>query len=439
MTGRAVRPRYHFAPRAGWINDPLGVTFRREAFDVFFQYVPDGTTWRPDCQWGHAVSTDLMGFAEEAAALVPGDGDAGCWSGCVVAGHDLIFFTSVAPADLSTGRVRTARALDATWHEWAKGPYVVEVPPGTAVSAFRDPFVWWDDDRWRMLVGAALPGGTAAALTFTSPDLAHWTYDGVFAERSSRERDGAWTGSLWECPQLVRVDGEDVLIVSVWDDDELHHVACARGVSGSGRFAAGTWQQLTFGAFYAATAFRDDEGQPALLQWLRGVGDPVAGWCGALSVPQRLSVRDGRVLAMPHPRVAGARGRPVMCGQAVDEPVALPSWHCELGLAPAAAVHAARLTCGGERDGTHPAVTLDLDWTGGEFRLAARGARPDVCGPLDPGREGITVLLDGCLAEVYLGRSGVAAAPIQQQRAEPAWMHVSRGVRVDVWELNQPR
>ncbi|MEP6527174.1 MAG: glycoside hydrolase family 32 protein [Nocardioidaceae bacterium] len=449
MTGRARRPAYHFAPRKGWINDPLGVTYRGGTYDVFYQYVPGATTWQPACQWGHAVSADLVTFAEQSAALTPGDGDAGCWSGCVVAEHDLMLFTSVTPPDLSIGRVRCARPRDPAWREWAKGSYVVDVPAGTGAAAFRDPSVWWDNDVWRMLVGAALPGRTAAALTFTSPDLQQWTYSGVFAERSSSERNGAWTGSLWECPQLVRIDGEDVLLVSVWDDDALQYVACARGVCSGGRFAAQAWQQLTFGAYYAATSFCDDEGKPALLQWLRGVGDPAAGWCGALSIPQRLSIREGRVLAAPHPRVAAARAREVMSVRpvAAGEPVALPSWHCEVVLRPRHDTDVVRLAFSSQRNGSDPAVTLTLDWEQAQFSLAAPDAEDDVSGPLDQRRSEVTLLLDGCLAEAYLGRSGVVAVPIRPATAVIGWLRVaSSGGRADddplvgVWDLTrEPR
>jgi len=327
------RPTYHFTPGRGWINDPLGVTFRAGQVELFYQYVPDTTVWQASCQWGHATSTDLVTWEEQPVALAPGDGDEGCWSGCIVADANVLLYTSVGEPDRAIGRVRAARSDDDSWQRWTKGPFVVDPPADLAVSAFRDPFVWRDGEQWRMLVGAGLPGGVGAALSYASPDLATWSYDGIFAQRATSERDGCSTGSIWECPQLVRIDAEDYLVVSVWDDHTLKYVAGVRGALRAGRFETiGAWQQLTHGSYYAGTGFVDDDGHAGLLHWLREVGDPADGWMGALSVPHRLSSEDGLLVARPHPRVAAARRRLLV----EDQPVAdgfvlhLPSWHCEV-------------------------------------------------------------------------------------------------------------
>ncbi|MBA2695762.1 MAG: glycoside hydrolase family 32 protein [Actinobacteria bacterium] len=323
------RPRLHLAPVSGWVNDPLGLTYRDGAYHAFVQFNPHGCAWAPECHWAHATSPDLLTWTEQPVALSPGDGDAGCWSGCVVTDADVattLFYTSVDLPDLGLGRVRTAYP-DPTWTHWSKGDVVVRPPEDLGLATFRDPFVLRDGDLWRMLVGAGLRDGTATALTFVSADLRRWEYDGLLAGRSVDDHDPVWTGSAWECPQLVQVGGRHALIVSAWHQDELHHVAGALGRYVEGRVDVERWQQLTYGpSHYAASAFRDADGAVSVVTWLREAGSQEGedgGWAGAMSLPMRLAAPEGRLSLTLHPSVAAARGEPAPDG------VACPAWDLE--------------------------------------------------------------------------------------------------------------
>jgi beta-fructofuranosidase len=309
-----ARPRLHFTPRSGWVNDPLGLTFRDGTYHLYFQHVPGQTDWAASCHWGHATSPDLLHWSERPVALAPSDDDAGCWSGSI-ATHDratVLFYTSVnAPPDLAVGRIRTARPADPDLDVWTKDPGVaVELPAGVQVRTFRDPFVFEDAGRWWMLVGAGLADGTATALAWSSPDLDRWEYAGPLAERHRDVRDGGvWTGSMWECPQLVRVGDRHVLVVSVWDDGALHSVAAAVGRFADGRFDAESWHRMSWGdSHYAASAFSDREGRPGLVCWLRGVPAEPADWAGATSLPYRLGLDGDRPVLSLHPVLAEQRG-----------------------------------------------------------------------------------------------------------------------------------
>jgi len=297
VTGPAPTPGFH--PARGWLNDPHGITYRPEErrYHLFFQHVPDSLTWRPDLSWGHAVSPDLERWIELPPVLAPDAEDVGCWSGCLVDGR--IFYTAVAggPAGHGLGRIRSAVPCDEAWSAWRKVD--VELRPPDGLRVFRDPFVLREGTGWRMLVGAGLPDDVAAVVSFTSEDLTTWDYDGVLAERSSAERAGTWTGSAWECPQLVEVDGRWVLLVSVWHDHETRHLAYAFGTRDGGRFDAGPWRRLAEGAPYAASTFTDAHGRPAVVCWLRGHAAPEGRWAGALSVPQLLARRGDELVLEP--------------------------------------------------------------------------------------------------------------------------------------------
>ena len=308
------RPASHFTPRSGWVNDPLALTWRDGRYHLFFQHVPATTSWAPHCHWGHAVSPDLLSWEERPVALRPADDEVGCWSGCVVRpphGADLLLYTSVRDDDLELGTIRLARprrtasgsAGSDPWDDWTPAEVVACAPAGVGAVTFRDPVVVPDGDAWRMLVGGGLAPeggrgpGTACVFGFESRDLVAWGYTGLVAARNGAETEPEWTGTTWECPQLVRVGLEDVLVVSVCDEAGPHHVMAAPGRFSDGRFTARTpWQRLTYGVPYAATTFAARDGVPALLTWLRDVAEPAAGWAGALGLPLAVRLSGARVV-----------------------------------------------------------------------------------------------------------------------------------------------
>jgi beta-fructofuranosidase len=307
-----MRPLLHFTAETGWINDPHGLTFHDGAYHLFHQFVPDSLVWAPNCHWGHAVGSDLLSWQHRPIAIAPGDGDDGIWTGSLVEDADggaRILYTSVVQPDIGIGRVRVATPASDSWDQWVKGDVVIEAPTDLDLIACRDPFVVPEGDGWRMFIGAADSAGLAMALTYTSADLAEWEYDGVAASRSTEERSPVWMGALWECPQFFEVDGHWVMVSSVWDDDVLHYAGYGVGLYSDGRFEADTWGQLSFGdSYYAPSFFRDSEGRPCLMFWMRGVADAEEGWSSCLSLPHLLSIRDGRLVAEPHPDVAARRG-----------------------------------------------------------------------------------------------------------------------------------
>ncbi|MDQ4502859.1 glycoside hydrolase family 32 protein [Sinomonas sp. ASV322] len=310
------RPAFHFTSPSGWINDPLGLTFHGGQYHLFYQHVPGATDWAPQCRWGHATSDDLLAWKTRPVALEPGEGDGGCWSGSIASGpggESTMFYTSVDDDAPEIGKARLARPApgsEASWERWVKGPVVADLPEGEESVAFRDPLVFHDGTCWRMIMGSGRPDGTAVAYSWASDDLSAWRYDGVFASRHSSEADGVWTGSVWECPQAVRVGEKWALLVSVWEPIRPHYEAYALGDIVCGRFVAETpWRRLTYGpSYYAGAVYRDKDGNPGIIYWLRHVSDPDAGWAGAHSLPHRLALVGDRLEIRLPLSLLGRRG-----------------------------------------------------------------------------------------------------------------------------------
>lgn len=75
------RPRFHFMPPGGWINDPTGAIFWQGRYHLFYEYYPDaayqvaehadGSHAHLRICWGHASSRDLVHWVHHPIALRP--------------------------------------------------------------------------------------------------------------------------------------------------------------------------------------------------------------------------------------------------------------------------------------------------------------------------------------------------------------------------------
>ncbi|WP_457965605.1 glycoside hydrolase family 32 protein [Arthrobacter sp. D1-29] len=407
MNAQELRPAFHFTAGEGWINDPLGVTWKDGQYHLFYQYVPGSTTWASNCHWGHATSPDMIAWTEQGIAVAPGDGDDGVWSGSIVTAADgaaTMYYTSVTEPDIGIGTVRAATPDDASWNSWTKGQKLMTAPD-LGVVAYRDPFVFRDGEQWRMFVGAGLEGGTAAAVSYSSPDLSEWTLDGIAAQRSGIESDPVWTGTMWECPQLFEIDGSHVLVTSIWEDDVLHYVAYGVGTYAGGKFTARSWGQLSYGkSYYAPSFFRDKDGAPSLIFWVRGVISPKAQWASALSIPHTLTLDGDTLVATPHADLATYSRpgslNPVSAG--VFETVLDGGADLRCTVTAGTVIRLATV------DG--PLATVRHDGDGIEVTVPGNADFTDAFLPVDEGCE-LRAIIDAGVLEIS-GRQGIMAVPL---------------------------
>ncbi len=206
-----------------------------------------------------------------------------------------------------------------------------------------------------------------------------------------------WTGSGWECPQLLQIDGRWVLVVSVWEPTVPHYVAYAVGDLVDGRFIPGTWRRLTYGrSYYAPSAFRDEQGRPGLIHWLRAVDDPAGVWAGASSIPQLLTRVGDALHPAPHPAVAARRGNPQTLQP--DRPTRLGGPVIDLEWAPT--VVGDRLVVVGDDDQRRLDVVVSTD---GLTVAHANGVWSM------PWGGPVRLLLDIGVVEIYCGTAALAA------------------------------
>lgn len=206
------RPKYHFSPEYGWMNDPNGMVYFEGEYHLFYQYNPYGTKWG-NMHWGHAVSNDLMSWTYLGVPIVP-DSNGTIFSGsAVIDKNNTAGFGENAMIAIYTNEGKTqsqsiAYSLDRgrTFKKYSENPVI----PNQGIPDFRDPKVFWDEESASWIMALA----TRQTVTFySSPNLKEWTKQSVFGDGIGSH------GGVWECPDLfpIQYKGETkwVLLVSI--------------------------------------------------------------------------------------------------------------------------------------------------------------------------------------------------------------------------------
>lgn len=308
------RPAYHLLPAGRFINDPNGCVQFEGAYHMFYQHLPfwgekDGS---PAPGWGHAVSRDLVHWQRWTIALMPlpgtYDAQAVASGACVIDdGFPTIVYTSVPPQAQSL-----ARSFDGmrTWRRFAGNPVIPKPPPIPGLEdGFRDPFVWREGGRWRMLAGSGIRGQGGTVLLYESADLLSWNFIGPLCTGMGADC------FQWECPNFFPLGDRWVLVVSPL----LHSIPSLRGPVqyavgryDGRRFEPGEWRPLDLGGpsiFYAPNSLQDDRGRRILWGWIMGGGEPGSPWNGLLTMPRQLELgADLRLRVWPVENVDTLRG-----------------------------------------------------------------------------------------------------------------------------------
>ena len=213
MTIQKLRPKIHFTPEKGWMNDPNGLVFYQGKYHLFYQHDPHSLVW-DTMHWGHAVSDDLMQWEHLPIALFPDEIGVIYSGSCFVDtdnvtgwGSDgkpalLAFYTS-HKMDTSRECQCLAYSTDGVSFQKYEGNPII---PGKDHTPARDPQVFRN----------TILGGYSMVLTrekcvefYRSSDFISWAKTGEF-----RLPDYALHGMI-ECPCMFCTDGKYVLMLSM--------------------------------------------------------------------------------------------------------------------------------------------------------------------------------------------------------------------------------
>ena len=320
------QPDFHLVPPVGWLNDPNGLCRFRGEYHVFFQYTP----FEANCGlkfWGHVKSQDLLRWEQCPVMLCPDTPFDlhGVYSGSALCEEDglYLYYTGNVKHDGPYDYIRSGResntllaySPDGIHLEWKRLLLRNEDYPAGLTRHVRDPKVWKQEGRYYMLQGARTEEEEGVALVFASGDRLHW-------EHINTLRTEEPFGYMWECPDLVELNGRQFLLACPQGAAKQgpgfeNPYACGYfPLSGDfrGECSLGELVPLDWGFdFYAPQTFLD--GKRCLLTGWLGMPDAeytnpttAYGWQHCLTVPREVTCAGDRLQMQPAAELEALRG-----------------------------------------------------------------------------------------------------------------------------------
>lgn len=215
------------------------------------------------CPWCLLTSSDLVHFHDHGSVLLRGgeeEQDLYVFTGCCIrAGEEyMIFYTGHNPHLREKGlpEQKILRATSRDLLHWEKDrDFVFAAPDWLEMHDFRDPFVFYDEERkeYCMLIAGRLKNGDPSSargvtLLACSPDLTHWEV----------EKEPFYAPHAYfthECPDLFRIGDWWYLVFSEFTDRIVTTYRMSR--SPFGPWVSPKINSFDGHAFYAAKSVSD--------------------------------------------------------------------------------------------------------------------------------------------------------------------------------------
>src|SRR5438477_4116596 len=212
------RPVYHFHPPANWNNDPNGTLYYRGWHHLFYQLNPFGTNIANQ-HWGHARSKDLVNWEHLPIAILPSPekGERAIYSGGAIIADDgkpRLIYTSIGHPQPEQWMAVPQDDDLISWKKFAGNPVLTSAAHGSlTVNQWRDPFLFREAGQVYMVCGGNASTGRGGAgqvqlYRAVKDDLSEWKHLGAVFQALERENYNI------ECPNLFKLDGKWVLIIS---------------------------------------------------------------------------------------------------------------------------------------------------------------------------------------------------------------------------------
>ncbi|MBR1867056.1 MAG: GH32 C-terminal domain-containing protein [Clostridia bacterium] len=217
--GDRYRPQYHAIPPAVWMNEPHSPFYYKGRYHVFYQHNPAGPYWS-QIRWAHIASDDMVHweYVKDAVVPTPGICPEGVWTGGAVIGPDgkpwLAITAGTNTTTWSIQHVAFAHAVDPDdpdLTDWTVEDTVVLPHPNDnsqgEINQFRDPFVWYDDGTYYMMVSTSIPDAGGSANIYTSTNMHEWEYRGYLYQCDYVRYPEQ--GAHWECVVMLPISTKD--------------------------------------------------------------------------------------------------------------------------------------------------------------------------------------------------------------------------------------
>ena len=336
------RNKYHIMAPLGWINDPNGLCEFNGEYHCFYQYSPlnpiGGLKF-----WGHSVSKDLVNWQDKGVAIYPDideDKD-GAYSGSAFVKDDTVYFFYTGNVKhegdhdyILTGREQNViLVVSKDCVNFSEKIVVLknEDFPTDMSLHVRDPKVWEENGVYYMVLGARTKDDKGCILLYKSNDLYNWEFESIPAGKL------AYMGYMWECPDILKLEGKDILLFSPQGIDakgykynNVYQCGYVMGEFSNGKkeFNFGEFVELDRGFdFYAPQTFKDSKGRRIVIGWM-GVPDAILHknptidnfWQHQLTIPRELVLINNKLYQIPISELESLRkGNPIVKEISLDK------------------------------------------------------------------------------------------------------------------------
>lgn len=338
------RPAYHFSfpEDDGRPGDPNGAFYYNGLYHLMYLYKKTGSGFA----WGHVSSPDLIHWRYHPDAIVPGDGDEGCFSGGAFVDSNGVAILSYWMLWGAKG-IGLAKSMDPdfnTWKKFGDNPVIRSTEWGITemkdaegrdihVGSADPSNIWRKNGKYYMLTGSLMvlnkygrqkdaPDSEKGdrLYLFESTDLKSWKYLHRFYERNTK-----WTEDSEDnmCPSFLplpvsaeggRPSGKHLLLFI------SHNKGCQyyTGKYQEDKFLPETHGRMTWvdNAYFAPEALMDGKGRQIMWSWIfDDRPDSVRnfyGWTGIYGLPRTLWLGEDNTLRMrPVKELEALRGQKV--------------------------------------------------------------------------------------------------------------------------------
>lgn len=334
------RQKLHLEPPQGWMNDPNGLCYFKGKYHFYFQYSPDSSVGAGQKCWGHYQSDNLVNWEFTGTVLYPDtvyDKD-GVYSGCAVVNNNIlhIFYTGNVKEKGDFDYILSGRGANVIHVTSKDGITMSEKKvvlknsdyPSFCSCHVRDPKVWFEDEKWHMVLGARTRDDKGCVLFYTSDDLENWQFSHYDTTNN--------LGYMWECPDVFSVDDNKFLSIS--PQGLKHYETRFQNVYQSGYFKydsnldENNFYEWDYGFdFYAPQTFETPDKRRILVGWA-GIGDipysnPTTelGYQHCLTIPREISLsNDGKLLQNPICEIENLRKDKLNLSENIEYKLNLP-------------------------------------------------------------------------------------------------------------------
>lgn len=324
------RQNFHLMPPIGWLNDPNGLCYQNNEYNIFFQYAPFDTKGGLGF-WGHYKTKDFINYKYMGVAIYPDDKHDchGVYSGSALVEdkNTYLYYTGNVKLDgdydyISAGREANTMLIEMDENRnfsYKKCLMEMKDYPKWITNHIRDPKVWKEDDTYYMIQGVrrnTTPNHTGAVILFKSKDKINWEYLSFITHKEE-------FGYMWECPDLFNIDGQNILITCPQGVERVE--ALYENIYLSGYFTVDgdyTKEDLLVDNFnildcgfdfYAPQTFLDEDNNRVLIGWM-GLPDiekeyqnDVVDWQHCLTIPRKLSFKNNKLYQEPYKKLENLR------------------------------------------------------------------------------------------------------------------------------------